>query len=213
MSLSLKAKLSLLAIGLMVVSLAVAGWGVAALRQSQTETERRLLESVVQRALVAVDSYHDLETAGHLDQRDAQAKAMEAVMAMGMGKNLSLWIGNAGAEAAGTHSMSGIVWDATRDGQRGFMQYEAVLDAKEPGRHILYMRVFSPWDWMVGADMDLRDAEQEFHQGAATIVGTGVIVAGFAGLMCWVAFLCWHYWGRVPGEKRGRSLLERPQRT
>jgi methyl-accepting chemotaxis protein len=196
-SLRISARIYLLtAIALVIMAGAIAYQTLASHADMVGERQMKLAE-MNDAALTIFSTYHAQETAGTLTREEAQAAALEAVMAVRYGTDGYFWVNDmrhvmiahpinaklVGQDVSGMQDPSGkyffqeFVNVVQADGA-GFVDYHWPKPGfEQPVEKFSHVAGFEPWGWVVGTGVYVDDLEALFARSVAEGAGIALLAA------------------------------------
>jgi methyl-accepting chemotaxis protein len=163
-------------------------------RSVQTAERQKELHDLVDAAHSVVAHYANLASTGVIDIETAKTRAAESVAAMQFGDDGYFWINDTSPtmvmhphkpelkgrdlrdsrDADGKRLFVEAVRTARADPVGGFVHYRWIRpDTTRPANKMSYVRLYQPWDWVIGTGLYVDDIAQAFWREAA---GMSVIV-------------------------------------
>lgn len=160
---------------------------------------------VVETAWGVMDHYHRLAVSGALDQAAARRAALETVKGLRYSGSEYFWINDLeprmimhpykpeldGKDLGGFEDPDGVRLFAEmakrcRESGAGTVNYRwPKPGASEPVRKVSYVKLFSPWGWMIGSGLYLDDVEREQRQLSFATVALCGLVCLLAVMLSW----------------------------
>lgn len=167
--------------------------------QSRLDQTQFLVDSVAS----VLDHYQALEADGSLSREQAQDQAKQMLRRMRYAQNEYFWINDLnsimvmhplqpqteGADLRAMQTKDGRSFindmvDLVKQKGSGHYQYEwtKVKDGPTYDK-ISYVRLFAPWDWMIGTGVFLDDMQQEFVTLSLSILATNLALLVFMAVL------------------------------
>jgi PAS domain S-box-containing protein len=217
--LGLKALLWLMfAIG-MIGMLAISLLFLSVFHSAQLSSKENEVRERVEIAASLLQEYAAREGRGEFSRAEAQARAMAAVRHMRTVDDDYLWINDTEhvmlmhpfmpelegrklvdfKASKGKDIVVAFVTVARQSAQGGYVPYTwPKPGATQPQPKLSYVKLFAPWQWVVGSGVYVDDIEAAFRRQLWSIVG---IVGGLGGLLMLLAYqLRRHVLNRVGGD-------------
>jgi len=173
--------------------------GLIMLKQVHSElfqAKAQKTQHVVETASGLLDYYHGLETAGTLTREAAQLQALTAIRSLRYGQNDYFWINDLrpvmvmhptnpkleGQDLSGIRDPDGfavfneMVTLAKAKGA-GMVDYRwPKPGASAPVEKTSYIKLFTPWNWIIGSGVYIDDLQAEFRTQVwqASLIGLGI---------------------------------------
>lgn len=181
-SISIKTKLSLIIVVVMVGLLSVSAYALYTERASLLEDRQVETRHVVETAYGVLEYYHDLATTGQLSETQAKAAAMNTVKKMRYEEKEYFWINDMVPRVL-MHpikpDLDGKDVTELKDptGKRLFVEFADVVRKQgagfvsylwpkpgfaEPVHKISYVKGFAPWGWVIGSGIYIDDVDAIF---------------------------------------------------
>jgi methyl-accepting chemotaxis protein len=193
-SLSLSARLRLMAAGVTLLTLLLAAWTGYAFYAASIDQRLATTRNFVQQSVAIAQKYADAAKAGQMSDADAQAKALAEVKVLRYDGKEYVWINDMQArmimhpikpeldgkdlsdykDAGGLKLFSAFVDIVKRDG-RGYIDYlwpKPGSTDPEPKRS--YVAGFAPWGWVIGSGVYVTEARNAAARFAAVSLGVGL---------------------------------------
>ena len=193
-SLSVAARLRLMAAGVTLMTLLLAGWTGLAFYNSTIDQRLATTRNFVQQSVAIAQKHADAAKAGQMSDADAQAKAKAEIKALRYDGKEYVWINDMQPrmvmhpikpemdgkdlsdfkDAAGTKLFNDMTAIVKRDGH-GFYDYvwpKPGSTESEPKRS--YVAGFAPWGWVVGSGVYVTEARNAAMRFAAVSLGVGL---------------------------------------
>ncbi|MTI42146.1 methyl-accepting chemotaxis protein [Roseibium hamelinense] len=198
-------------LGLLMSLVFVALMGVLAAaayqdRARSFEGRRMGLEHMIEGVTNTVASYHERSRAGEFSEERAQELAKEAVRGMRYDNGNYIFI-NDGGDAVIMHparpDLEGVPTTeliqrfgtstlpaldrAARQGDGGFHDYVwRRPNSDEPAGKTAYVKLYAPWNWVIGTGVYVDDIEKAFQQNMIRLAGVAVVLVLVLGGLSYV---------------------------
>ncbi len=178
---------------------------VNGLKDSLLQEKQQQTRYLVESAHALVSHYHQQALDGALTTEQAQARSVSALRALRYDGDNYFWINDKGPvlvmhphepaligkslsdlqDANGKYLFNEFVEVVNRDGE-GTVQYMWPKPGRsQPVEKVSYVKVFTPWDWIIGSGIYVDDVEDAFHGSALFlgVVATSITLLVFSGIV------------------------------
>ena len=204
-NMSLRARLNLMVVSMLVGLVALGGYSLLELRKHLMEEKRAAVGAVVDTVVGVMEHHHKLQQAGKLSQEEAQNLAKEAVRGLRYGSEDYFWINDMsprmvmhptkpemeGKDLSGVKDPNGkalfvAMVDVVRAQGEGDVHYQWPKPGHDkPVAKISHVKEFKPWGWIVGSGIYVDDVDAAFWDGATASIIFVVVVGAALGLLGW----------------------------
>ena len=193
-------------VGLAIAAIALVLLVVLVQFRSDQITQRQLqMRALVENAFGVIDHYGKLADAGVLTADEAKRRAAAVIQALRYGEAGYFWINDTGPSMVmhpHNPELNGLDLTHTTDpnGKRLFVNFVETAEANaeggivefgwpKPGEEsavakISYVKLYRPWDWIVGTGVYMDDIDVVFWRQATTL---GAVVAGISVVVLLIA--------------------------
>lgn len=185
----LRSKLWLVAAVVLLGIALIIGESLISLKGKMMDERRLKNRNVVETAYGVIDHFYKLSQSGKMTEEAAKAAAMATVNDLRYDKKEYFWINDlnhkllvhplrpesVGKDVSDIKVYVEFVNMAKKQGE-GFIYYEQKLPDKAPLPKISFIKLFTPWGWVVGSGIAVDDVNSAFWKTAATLAIIGIFV-------------------------------------
>jgi len=204
--LTLKARLYILLVSMLVGVVLLGGYEVLELRSHILDQKRQAIRAVIESNLAVIQEQYELAKAGKLTEADAQRIAKDSLRRSRFnngadylfiydfnGTNLmhGSKIEREGKNFLDTKDPNGKAyikeWNelVRRDGE-GYIDYMFPKPGtNDPIPKISYAKAFQPWGWWLGTGVYIEDVDEEFHRAALKSLIFLIVIGTALGVLGW----------------------------
>ncbi len=194
-NMKLRSKLWLVAAVVFLGIVLIIGESLISLKGKMMDERRLKNRNVVETAYGVLDHYYKLSQSGKMTEEAAKTAATATINDLRYDKKEYFWINDlnhklivhplrpesVGKDVSDLKDANGkqiyveFVNMAKKQGE-GFIDYSLKLPDKPPLPKISFIRLFTPWGWVIGSGIAVDDVNTAFWKTATTLAVTGVLV-------------------------------------